>query len=390
MITLTSTSQDPKALADVFAANGLTPEAPTTIDGQTSVQGEKKAATGDTPVEGDKHSESDQPAGDKPVDDTTKETPEGEVEKPKDAAVEGEPKPAEKKSKGGFQAKVEKLTAKAEELREALEAERGSKVALQKQLDEVNAKLVEAGIVTKEPEAKKDDGPVRPKRPTRQEHEFDEDKYEAAMDKYDSDLDKYHATVAKQKADEAAAELRKENEQKDAKAAEQERIDAFVRRRQAGEKDFPDLHELLADIPDDHKDLMERSRVAADYLLMESKNPAALMHYLAKDYLENDDAETDRLLALTPFQLVIELNAIEARYTNKGGPTLDPAPVVTPAKQQPKPKQAVPDAPIEPVGGRHTGGGTADLEKELRETRDPVRFRQIRAQLKAAKQARVA
>lgn len=384
-ITLTSTSNDTKAIADVFAAKGLTPVAP--VEDAVKVSNvEDKKPTGETPVEGQEHSES-VPAGDKPKADT-EDKQQGKEVKPK---VEGEEE--KPKAKGGFQAKIDKLTASRDRLQEDLDAERGGKAKLQAQIDELNAQL---GTLkpTQTKEELKTDGPVRPTRPTREQFEYDEEKYEVAMAKYETDSDAYHDAVAEKKVADLRASLKKEGEDKQAADVKKAQMEEYSKRFEAGLKDIGDLDELLAEVPDGHQGLFDKSFTAENYILRKAKNPAALLRYMANDYVNNDDAESKRLLALDDYDLVIELRAIEDTLNSakKVTPVVDTDPGKTktedaPVKPQPKPKQVVPDSPIEPVGGRHQPS-LLNLDEQLEaaaKAQDIPKFRELRRQQRAAK-----
>lgn len=379
MITLTSTSNDTKAIADVFAAKGITPEAPK-VEAAQVPSGDEQKPTGETPVEGQEHSES-VPAGEKPKADT-EDKPQG-----KDAKAEGEEKP---KAKGGLQAKIDKLTASRDRLLEDLDAERGGRAKLQAQIDELNLQL---GTLKPTPKDEpKTDTLVRPARPTREQFEYDEVKYEAALAEYDTKLDTYHEAVAEKKVTDLKATLKKEAEDNKAASIKQAQLDEYGQRFEAGAKEFDDLQELLAEVPDGHQGLFDKSLTAENYMLRKAKNPAALLRYMADDCVNNDDAESKRLLALDDYDLVIELRAIEDKLTKKA-PVVDAEPDKTkaeepPVKQQPKPKQAVPDAPLEPVGGRHVPS-LLNLDEQIAaaaKAGDGAKFRDLRKQQRLAKQ----
>lgn len=383
MITITSSNGDEKAIQDVFAAKGITQVAPEPTEAPVEVAEDKKP-TGDTPVEGQEHSGSD-PAKDKAEAEAEKPTQE-KTEKPTE---EAKPEEVKQKSKGGFQAKVEKLTAQADRLRDDLDAERGSKAKLQKELEEVNAKLAELQPKKEEPKAQ---GPEKPKRPTRAEFEFDEDKFEAALAEHEVKLDAYNSELRRLDREQVRQEVKAEAEKADAERQEASRRKAFADKVQAGAAKINDYAETLEDFPEGYETITDKNRVAHDYLVTEADNPAALMHFLMRDAIDNDGAETERLLALSPFRLVIELRAIEERIAKAVTATLEPEKpkVDTPAKPQPKPKQAVPDDPIEPVGGRHQPS-PMNLEDQLKVAKTPAEYSRIRKQQQAAKQpARVA
>jgi len=334
----------------------------------------------------------------------------------------GEPKPQEvppgeseeerKKSKGGFQKKIETLTAKTERLREELEDERGDKTRLQERLAEAERQLAEHQV--SKPEAdKKDEGPVRPKRPSLpelSEFEYDAEKFAAAMKKYrteeakyDEELMAYVEAVADKKAESkiAADQERQRSEHVEAKRIEAE--NAFVERRIADPAN-EELQETVALLPKDYKGFLEfekEAEAARVYIKFKSKTPAALMLHFAKDHLENDGKETERFLAMDPIDHVFELREIEKKIladreaAKAPTPTKEKEPKPAEARRETppaKPQQAkVPDAPIEPVGGRVSTSDPGNLQDQLAaaaERGDPREVRRIRDLMRVAEARR--
>lgn len=386
-ITLTTTNQDPQVLVDAFAKHGIQPVAPKeeAKPADKVVEAKEDVKTEESPVEGEKHSEKDPVDGEKPAAEAKTELQDGEAPKAEEKPAGDKPK-----SRGGFQAKVDKLTAQADRLRDDLEAERGSKARLQAQLDEVNAKLAELNPV--KTEEKKDDL-VRPQEPTLEEFEFDDAKYKAARAEYNGKLDAYYEAVADRKAEARVAALKAETEKAEAAKTEKARADAFAGRVKEGASKIPNYQEVLEEMPDGYEGLIGKSSAASAYVLTESENPAVLLHFLMEDYLNNDEAETTRLLALSPIRQVIELRAIEERLTKAhSAPEVEqpkPKAAAPPVKEEPKPKKANPEAPIETVGGRVLQN-TIDFTKELEAAAvagDVKLYREIRKQQRAAKQA---
>lgn len=363
MVTITSDTEPKQDLKDALIANGLTVNEPAKTEEPVKPvddksKSEPEGAPGETiPAE----TKGEAPATTEVVEDKSQGTPQGE-----------QPKPIEKeKAKGGFQAKIDKLTAKAEALVEQLEEERGSKTVLQKQLDAVQAELA----ALKPAEVKADEGPVRPKRPKLSDVDFDQDKYDTLVDKYEGELDAYYAAVADNKAKEAVSGY----EQTAAQARHQAE---WLGRINEDKKDIPGYDDLIAALPDESVNPIKIPQVIAAYSEHKSKHPGHISAFLAKDYLENDGAELARLSKLDEFDQLIEIKAIEDRLvseakaakksaTKEAEPKaakvetkpVEPAPaaekkpeVVPPVKEQPKAKALdEDDAPITAVGTRATG-----------------------------------
>ena len=354
MVTLISDTEPKQEMRDALVANGLTVSDPVKPE-ETAKPVEDKTKSEPEGEPGEKipaETEGKSAATTEVVEDKSQETPQVE---------EGKPKP-----KGGFQAKVEKLTAKADRLMEELEEERGSKTALQRQLDAVNAELA----ALKPAEAKVDEGPVKPKRPKRSDVEFDEDRYEALMDKYEDEMNAYYVAVADKKAQEAVSGYEVNAQAARAEAAYRERI-------RISAKDIPDYDEVIARLPTEtDSSKIELPAVVRGYIMSKTEHPAALMHFLAKDYLDNDGEELARLSKLDEYDQLIEIREIETRLVGEQktakkapkeptAPKTEPEPVKTapvavakpevvpPVKE--KPKAEALDEPISPVGTRATG-----------------------------------
>ncbi len=374
MVTLTTTENE-QDLMDVFASKGITAE-DVKIQDPSNIPDEEKKPTDDTPVEGAKHSETD-PEGEKKPTEEEKSTQEGEGEKKPETEVktdpETDPEAGKQKSKGGWQAKIEKKTRQIENLQERLDEEGGKNAKLQADLAQAQAELAKL----KPQEDPKEEAPARPTRPKRGEFEFDDDKFEAAMDKYDADLEAYNEALRKKDRESAVKELT-ETQQKAEQAKRVQAIrEEFAGKVAEGMKSIPDWDDLLAEIPDGHQGLLDKSLAAERYLLLKSKNPTALMHYLMNDTVNGEDAENERLLALDEMELVLELRAIEDKLTAKAAPEkkapvaeADKKPaektVTPPAKEKPEVKKAPVEAPINPVGGR-TQATTYDIQQKMEE-----------------------
>ena len=356
MITLTSATQPESEIREALEKGGNTiieeaqPEAPG--DGQKS---------------------SEQPA--KPGGDPA--APGGETVSASEAGkdkAQGDKPPADgeehRLSRGNFKSKLQKAQDQVSRLQEDLDAERGSKTKLQTQLDEAKARL--AALETKDGETattteKKDEGPARPKRPTRADYDYDEERFEQALAEYDTGMDAYNnALVEKRVADALTAREKKAADEK----AESERTVAFnkfVERKDAGREQIAGWDETFEALDGNPIDL---TPVMEAYVL-ESENPALLMYHFALDALNGDSAELKRFAAMHPVAQVREITRLEQRLATEAGqpatatpqakaPTPKPTTVVT-EKSPAKPKTTQVDEPIETVGSRAgTGGDTPE------------------------------
>lgn len=305
--------------------------------------------------------------------------PKGETEEEREA----------KKSKGGFQRKIETLTSRVDSLKDQLDEERGDKTRLKAKLEQAEAELEEMKAGGNKPsEEPADKGPAKPKRPKMpqlSDFEFDADKfaeaqkqYTADMDKYDDAMDVYFQAVAEHKANERVEAVRKA----DAAAAEEAKAieieNEFVARKEDGKKNIPDFDEVLAQIPEKAVTYLDKNvipgttlSVAGAYIKYESEAPADLIHYFAQDYLDGE-SEGERLVNLSPTKQIIELRKIEekliAAREAKSKPKEEKKPPVAAAPPaNPKPAtRKTPDEPIDPVGARGGTSGTGvDLQKQL-------------------------
>lgn len=289
------------------------------------------------------------------------------VKKESQEVPPGEPE----KAKGGWARKVEKLTARIDSLQDRLEEKSGGEERLRAELAEAKAELAKANTVKPAEEVK---GPVRPKRPTLAECDYDQDKLEAKMGEYDDLVDAYHKEVATQSSEEAVKKERERQAKDAADAKIQAANDAFAARRDAGKTHYPDWQEVLDDAGD-AVTVADKSEAVQSYIASKTKNPADLIYFFLKDLRDNDGAENERIAALDPFDQLFELKAIEERITKDRAVVVTPPKKEeppkaaaadtpkTPVKEQPKPTKT-PDAPIETLGGR-TVANPGNFQKRL-------------------------
>lgn len=317
------------------------------------------------------------------------ETDDSSQEKPQ------EPKSGEekKKSKGGYQSKVEKQTKVIEQLEVQLEAKSGNEARLLRELEEARTKLSE--LQPAEPE--KPAELVRPKRPqTLKELDFDEEKHEAAQIEYEKQLDAYNEAVAEKKATEKIEAFKEEQRKqaRDNQVAQAEK--AFEDRRDKGKADLPDYDDLMAELPDDAINL---TGVVGDYIANEAENPAILIHFLMKDVLENDGKEAERIMKLNDLQKLKAIVKIEERLLSESKGTKEPAKAAAetepkkPAETKPpateKPKRETPEAPITPVSGGSRTAKSKDWNAQLQaasDAGDSKEYQKIRALMAQEKQ----
>lgn len=367
-VTLYSNTGTEADLEQAMVANGVEPEAkvaevkevPAKVASEQKVEpGEKTAA--ETPAKTEPDTEPE-----------NKSTQQGATQEQTE----------KKKAKGGFQRRVEILTAETDRIKDELNQERGDKAKLRKELAEANRRLE---AINNPPVDEKVSGPVRPKRPEmpdREELGYDEDKFVAAMKQYRTDmagydekLDKYTDAMAERKVQEALTKqaetesVRKQKEKSDTAYAE------FIARNKKGQEAIPDFDEVKAMVPDEVSSIFDSlpdgtASPAYAFAVMKAKHPAELFYHFLKDAAENDSAENEKYAQLDPIDLVIELRALESRLAiqrEKGTASTteqvakEPEPK-TPPVAQPKPKIAkAPDAPLEPVGSAGTTVPTGDL-----------------------------
>jgi hypothetical protein len=397
MVTLTSETQSPEEMAQAFEHFGYKPK----VEGDKS-EAEKPpvSETQVEPVE-TKSDKTGEPGGDKTPVETKPETvaaPEPAKDKKQETPQEdkAEPKVDEvtehKKATDGFKRKLEAKVAELGRTREELEAERGDKSVLRDRI-----KALETQIEDLKPKDVKPTEPVKPKRPTRAQFEFDDDKYEAAMDAHDTAMDAYNKQVnelAITKALETAAEksATEEAQRKSdaAYAAFEKRRDAEKNSDAADLADWNDVRDKILAMPGKPLTIFEASDAASAFVAGEADNPAGVIHYFAKDLVETGGEESARVAALNPLAQIKELTKIDDRITaqrkaSKKAPEpkaeVKPEPEVKVEPEKPpapivKPPVKTLESPLSPLGGGRGAAlsGATDWQK-LHET-DPKRFQQ--------------
>lgn len=407
-VTLSSKTQSEAELTEAIVAAGDKPE----------VQGKEKEAK--AVVEEKKPSEApEKPKVEKPEGEGTKSASEEESdkqdksqEKPQ-ADDEGDETPVETKaegdkpkSRGGWQRRLAEMTRQRETLEERYQDERGNRVAIQKELDELKAKM--ADVQPKdEKEPEKPAELTRPKRPLLKEHDYDQDKLDVALDEYDRKLDEYTNAVADKKANErvAASEESRTKAEQDRKRVEAET--AFHQRREKGKAAYEDFDDLAAALPDNSQTLIDRSAVVRNYVANKSKEPAHLIHFLMKDFLEGDEAESNRIMQLDDYDQLLAIRDLEAKLIQEHGkkgtkaaPKVadkepedvvvedEPVEVKAPAKVA-KPRVEAPEPPIKPVGSSATAKGKS-LDEQMQiaaDAGDSKEFRRLLLQQQEEKRA---
>lgn len=399
-VILESNTQTEEELVQALEANGYerAKEEPKADESKPAVE-EKKSELPEKPKEEKPAAEGDKIADDQesPDKDKSQEKPQEDKDKDQedkeDKEVKGESdKP---KSRGGWQKRLADLTRQRETLEDQVELERGSKASLQRQLDEVNSKLAEL----QPKDADKPAELARPKKPRLKDFDFDETKLEAAEEKYDADLDAYYKAVRDKELKDALTVERETQQKNDRERQVAQAQRAFEERRDKGKSDLPDYDELMAELPEDAVNL---TGVVGTYIENEAENPAILIHFLMKDYLENDGAELGRIMKLNDFQKIKAIVKIEDRLLSerskgtKEAPKADKEPEpkkeATEEKKPPAketPKRETPEAPIIPVSGGSRATKGKDYHAQLQaaaDAGDGKEYQRIRALMKQESQ----
>lgn len=348
----------------------------------------------DPAVDPNKPSETPAPGGEAPAEPVVEIAPateEGKDKQEPPPAAGDEPvvvEPAKPKAKGGFQVKIDKLTAQ-------LENARADKTKTLEEVEVLRAELAQlkaTGSPAAEP-AKVETGPVKPKRPTLAECDGDYDKYEAAMEEYDGKLSVFHQEISAKTAKDAIAAERADREENTRKEAQKVAFDSFVDRRTKGAAEFEDFQDVVDSVPEGSPDIMASSQIAHDFILFKSKEPAALIYALAKDMVENGGELNTRLKGMDAYDVVLELKAMGDEYAAKRGPAKPavvtpkvtatapaaaaaPVPAEVPVVRQPA--QPPPNRPIAPLGGRGASPITTDTLAAATQRGDMKAYRKLR------------
>jgi hypothetical protein len=379
-VEIASNTQSEAELTEALVANGY-----------TVVEGEKEEEA--KPAEEvDKSEPAGEPGEKIPAETEGKTAAEAEPAKDKsqETSQEDKDKAETKKSKGGFQAKVEKLTQRLDEAREELELERGDKTKLRQKVEELEAKL--AGITAPAETAKPAElvKPKRPEMPDPSDVDFDPEKYSALrkkyaedMAKYDDEMETYREALTDKKVREAREADQADYRERERKRQENEAMMQFALRKEKDEGFYEDFKEMTNSLSEeqDNNTVMGKSPQAYFFIMNKAQHPADLLYYFAKDMAENDGEENDRIKAMDPFDQIIELKALgdrlaaerEAAVAAKATPpkgetktaaAAEPEKKAPPAKE--RPRVETPDAPISPVGARANAKGKT-LDEQMRD-----------------------
>lgn len=379
-MTLTSNTESAESLAEVLRSRGITLDEPEQkpAEATETKPSEQPVKTGeDAPAPGSETA---------PVSDAEEKKPQEQSTKPKE---DDDNHP----SRGKFKAEKTRLREQIARISDDLETERGSKAALRAKLEAAEAELAK---LTKPSEATpKEEALQRPKRPTRAEFEYDDDKYEAAMSAYEVQVDEFNTKMTDKRVTDALAARDKADQDKAQKAVADAFWDDFVARRDAEAAEIEDYKDLLEAVPDFEVSPDVRMRI------IQSEVPAHLVHYFMKDHVENDGKELARLSRLDPLIQGREVAKIESKLMLERAQGKKPAPaapkvapVVTkqPADEAPiveeKPAEPVKktepakppvrpalEAPIEPLGSRSN-----TRTKTLADAKTPQEFIALRNQ----------
>ena len=283
------------------------------------------------------------------------------VETPAPAAAAKPPEPVS--DKGKFLSRKDKAEREVSRLRDTLEDERGDRARLQEKLAAAEAEVQRLKPAEAAPP---DSGPVKPKRPTLEQAEYDQAKYEAMLDQHDEDMAAYHAKLGEKVVkDTLAAEEQKRRDREVAEAQERANQE-FAGRVAAGAKAFDDYYDLVEAMPEKPVE----TPAALDGAIEVSSNPAMLIRYFMLDHVTEGGKELARISRMNPLAIVREVTLLERKLLDESAaagaapPVADPAPAPAPVARVPavpaRPKLRTPTEPIEPVGSR-AGAGSAKL-----------------------------
>lgn len=376
MITLTSSTQSAQEMREALEAHGQQ----VVTDGPTVEGTEKTSEQSTSPGESSSGS----------TGETATTTPEVEGKTTQDTQ---EPAPEETAGEGHPETKFEprrkQLEKRIERLHEDLDTEKGDKARLKARLEATEAELVKFKPV----EAPKVEELARPKRPTKSDAEYDEDKLDQMMAEYEVKLDEYHIERSKKTAAEAVATERQRLADEESAREQQKAVDAFNTRLSADAKSISDYDELLSALPENALQLPS----AVEASILRSDHPGRLFRHYMNDVVNNDAKEFNRLVAMDPVDQVRVLAKLEdkldlayvetpaepakpkaetkpAPAPAKAAAAAEVAPEVpVPAKRPPK-QVADSDEPIQPVGSR-SGASVATLAGST-STMDYIRRRQ--------------
>ena len=338
-MVITSTTDSAEQVKAALESRGF--EASEVVDPDVEQAAEETPA--ETPAE-EVQTETPAPAEGtgEPAGTTDGETVPGSEPDDDDEQEPDEPAPAGGKPKGkrgGFQKKIDKLTADKHRLE-------GELAATRRQLEGKPAGETPAD------QPVVDQGPVKPTRPKLADFDGDWDKYESAQSVYEEKKTEYDRSIA----------LKEFNEQRQREqlAQVQQQIQGqFEQRKTAVMEKFDDYEEVIESL------VAAGDVVFPGYLaeaFMESPQGPEVMYHLAKNV---DEAK--RILALSPRMQLLEIGKIEATLeaNSKEKPTetvpATPARAAAPAPaQNQKPTTSKAPTPIKPVGAR-TATNTSSL-----------------------------
>ena len=358
-VTITSNFGTEQEIKDALGANGLSVSEPPAAAPATPAQPETKIPEhvaepgGETPKAA---------AGET---DATPEVATTQEPKPHGVQPEGEKEP----SRGKFKAEKQKLRDRITQLEDERDSERALSARKTAELEESRAKLAELTKPAVVPKA--DDTPVEPKRPTRADAGFDDEKFDELLAKYDSDYKVYNRAVTEKTVRDALAAAEAQRLEEKETAERQREFSAYEAKLDAESAKIADYHELWEAFPDAaHNDLV--TYVEYTYLVG-SEHPGYLMREIMNDVVNNGSQELTRIRSLHPVLQVRELTNWERQaYAEATRPT-EPVPasrVVATAPAKP-PEVAVParskpaalQEPIETLGSRSVAGGKRTLQE---------------------------
>jgi len=355
-IHVTTANVSAEEVNAMLGAQGLTPDgvkAPAEVPPaktEPAVPSVPPTAAGEPP--------SAAPAGESAApSEGAEKTPQAGTQEEGKAPPAAEPPNPAKVARANFESRQVKLKKQIDALQTDLELERGSKAGLERKLEELQAELEKLKPAEAKTDAVTPPALVRPKRPTKADFDYDDDRYEAALDEHEVKLDEYMKAVAKQESEKSTREAREAEEKRQREEAATAEEREYQARFNKGRQEIADWDEVIESAPE-----LEVTEVTQGFI-RQSEIPADLVHH----FLQNSE-ELHRIEKLDPLRRVralttVELKLEEQRKARSGGQPVAAAPVVetppTPATP-PAPAPAQPistrptrvDEPITPVGGR--------------------------------------
>lgn len=311
----------------------------------------------------------DEPAKTEPVADPNEGKTAAELETARKQAAQGEWSDEDRAKHKKILRQLDKATGewrKEQGSRETLERQIAD---LQRQVTELGTKAPAAEPVIEESTSSAPKPPVRPKVPPRDMvlYEYDDAKYNAALTKYDEDMVKYDDARAEYIRAEAVREITETQQREQAEQSHAQ----YAADWQAAKEEIPGLEAKL------QSDEATKANVVSPVMNAVLRGSYSVQERaLLTNYLVDHIDEAERICGLTlskgaklaPGENEYLISVATKELTKLLAKAEKPATPATPAAAAPKPAAPAPPAkpkppvsaapaPIEPVGGRTSGGG---------------------------------